>query len=80
MVYSNAGCLSYGLQLQPVEWSAVDIEAPDVIDWLRACVTTKHKQVRFGEKDGVSIATAGCLTHDGHDHPLGSLFTVPQIQ
>ena len=81
MVGTNARfVLRYDAKIFPSERSLVNIEAPDVVNGLRACVTAEDKQVRLAEDDTVTVAATGCATHNGHDHPLRGGITVPQIQ
>ena len=43
VINSDIWHVSWGLEFQPREWSFVDIEAPDIVDWLSSCVSTEHE-------------------------------------
>ena len=81
MVGPNTGLvLGHYTKVLPRERRLVDVEAPDIIDWLRACVTAKDEQVRLAEDNSVTVASTRGTAHNGHDHPLRSCVAIPQVK
>ena len=81
MISSHArlflGCQS---EVLPSERCLVNIEAPNIVNWLRSRVTSEDEKVGLAENDCVTVSTTWSSSDDGHDHPLGSRVTVSQIK
>ena len=72
--------LGYDAEVLPGEGSLVDIQAPNVVNGLRARIATEHQQVGLAEDDTVAVAAAGRAAHHWYDHPLSGGVTVSQIE
>ena len=68
------------LQRNPWERCFINIQTPNVIDWLSACITAKYKEVRFRKYYCVAIASSWSSSNNRYDHPLCSLVTVSQVK
>jgi hypothetical protein len=79
MINSNLRSLSSTVELDPREWSLFNTEAPDIIDSLLSCVTSKDKKVWFRENNRVSISPSWSRSYDWHNHPLSLIFTISHI-
>jgi hypothetical protein len=80
MVSANTGLLVAGdFELSPRKGRFVHIQAPHVIHWLGASVSTEHQQVRLIEYDRVAIPAPRRLSNHWHNHPLCSLVAISEI-
>lgn len=67
-------------QILPRKWCLIHVEAPHVVNGLRAGVTAEHKQVGLAEDDGVAVAPTRRAAHNRHDHPLRGRVTIAQVE
>lgn len=80
MIDSDAWGLTRGLKLTPGEGCLVYIQAPYIVHRFCACVASECQQIWLRENDCVSVATPRGVSYDWHDHPLGLLIAVPEVE
>ena len=80
MVDSDARIISLSLEFSPGEWSFINIQTPDIVNWLSTGITTENEEIRLREDDSVAVPAFRSLANHRYYHPLGSLVSIPQVE
>jgi len=80
VVHSRRRRIFTAIELVPREGRSFDTQAPNVINWLLAGVSTVDQKMRLGEDNCVSVSAAGSGSDHGHDHPLCHVLTVSHVE
>ena len=64
----------------PRKGRLVHVQAPDIVDGLRARVASEDEQVGLAEHNGMTVATARSAADHGDNHPLRRGVAIPQIK
>lgn len=66
-------------QLFPSKWRFINVQAPDIIDWFCACVSSENEQVRLAEYNRMPVPPTWRSTDNWDNHPLGCSIAISQI-